>query len=547
MLTVDQRAVTLIIDDVSVDYGVTGTLTLRLDEGTFYGTHTAADFVEYLAVYADTEGKEQVAVNNELPAGTYYIIGRDTNKGIAANYAITFVGESRGYDYGVYLVGVADISIDHEFSGLLVYDGKAKTVTATTETPNVTFSYTYQRQNADGGWEDLGEGEYPVDAGTYRVRVKSNNPNYSVNASQSTISIPIAKATFTVSVFFNTSYTYTYSGNANAPAVENLNEQMIGLDGTTLVIDYDEGIVNVTEGTTFYARLSLSDDTNYKLDVTQLSTTVVVEAYVIESAVWTENSFIYDGTDRFDELSATAEGAEGLDDSFDLVIAVQEFRNAGEYIFRAGLPDTDEAKNYVLSHADGAGSKTYTMQRRTVTIKADDASLVYGEQPSGLTGNYAGDSASDPLLQFVGSDGITILVRTDATNTSGRRHLPHLHLRPRGGRGGRAEKLYGQHRERRGICGLRGRRERVRRRDVRDGAPRVRGDRYPGRRRIQRRIPEGDGDGRRGRRRSRLRGVVNGDVLNLHILLRMGRRLRGTDGAFDQGRIHRTDANRNNQ
>ena len=418
VLTVAERAITLIIDDVSVDYGVTGTLTLRLDEGTFYD-HTASDFVEYLAVYADTEGKEPVTVNNELPAGTYYIIGRDTNKGIAANYAITFVGESRGYDYGVYLVGVADIFIDYVLKGDLVYDGTAKTVTATTETPNVTFSYTYQRQNADGGWEDLGEGEYPVDAGTYRVLVESNNPNYSVNASQSTISIPIAKATFTVSVSYNTSYTYIYSGNANKPAVERLDEQTEGLDGTKLVIDYDDGIVNVTEGTTFYARLSLSDDTNYKLETKQLSTIVVVNPYVIESAVWTENSFIYDGTDRFDELSATAEGAEGLDDSFDLVIAVQEFRNAGEYTFTASLPDTEAAKNYVLSDAAGAGSKTYTMQRRTVTIKADDASLVYGEQPSGLTGNYAGDSASDPLLQFVGSDGITILVRTDATNTSG--------------------------------------------------------------------------------------------------------------------------------
>lgn len=103
VLTVAERAITLIIDDVSVDYGETGTLTLRLDEGTFYGTHTAADFVEYLAVYADTEGKTPVTVNNELPAGTYYIIGRDTNKGIAANYAVTFVGDSRGYDYGVYL------------------------------------------------------------------------------------------------------------------------------------------------------------------------------------------------------------------------------------------------------------------------------------------------------------------------------------------------------------------------------------------------------------------------------------------------------------
>ena len=145
VLTVAERAVTLIIDDVSVDYGKTGTLTLRLDEGTFYGAHTAADFVEYLAVYADTEGKEPVTVNNELPAGTYYIIGRDTNKGIAANYAITFVGESRGYDYGVYLVGVADIFIDYVLEGDLVYDGNSKKVTATTETPNVTFSYTYQR------------------------------------------------------------------------------------------------------------------------------------------------------------------------------------------------------------------------------------------------------------------------------------------------------------------------------------------------------------------------------------------------------------------
>ncbi len=422
-LTVKQRPVTLVIGDVEVDYGNVGKLTLSVDEESLplHTTESVENFLQYLAVYDNQQGSgDPVKLTNELPAATYYIIGKDTNADVAANYEITFVGETRGNTYGEYRVGVVTISISKKWPENNFYDNTPKTCTASTNTPGVVFKYSYERLVGEE-WVAMGEDEKPVNAGTYKVKISVEGGNYSINAGDSEDTYTIAKAPFTVRVFYNTENTHEYDGQPYQPTVQGWGDQMTGLDGTTLKVTPEEGITNVTgpEGVEFTAKLSLSNDTNYKLSVTELKTIVIITPYEISvgEITWADGPFTYDGTDQWGKISATAKGLNG--DSFDLTIGVQEFKAAKTYTFTASLPNDDKAKNYVLAQGEGANQKTYEMLRRGVTVKANDGSLVYGETPAGLGGDYSGESKENPLLQFVAEDGISMVVATTATNKVG--------------------------------------------------------------------------------------------------------------------------------
>ena len=433
VLTVNKRPVTLVIGDVEVDYGqVAETLLLEHDGVSLplYTTESVKNFLQYLAVYKDKEGHELVDIQDKLPAATYYIIGdEETEEGIAKNYDINFIGRTYGSTYGEYRVGVVTIFIDAPLPSSLTYDGNVKKVTAALSEDNpegideteVEFLYEYSRQ-VNGRWELMGENEFPVNAGYYQVVISVRGGNYSIAGNQSTVQYPITKASFTVSVQYNTEYTHNYDGKHYQPEVYGWGDQMTGLDGTTLkVTPQSDGIKDVTgpDGVEFKAALSLSNDTNYKLDKTELTTRVIITPYEIQvgSIDWADGPFTYDGTDQWGKISATATGLNG--DSFDLTIGVQEFKAAKTYTFTASLPNDDKAKNYVLAQGEGANQKTYEMRRRSVTVKANDDSLVYGETPAGLGWDYSGESKGNPLLQFVAEDGISMVVKTTATNKVG--------------------------------------------------------------------------------------------------------------------------------
>lgn len=415
-LTVNQREITLRINDVSVDFGTPGTLSLTLTEGSFYNSHSTSDFLGYIAVYSDTEGNTSVTADGTLERGTYYIIGKDTNTGIAANYDITFVGETSGNVYGIYSVAVVTINVEGSFNGSLIYDGNQKVYTVHSVTPGVTVEFSYKYEQNTGTAESpvwITLSGAPTNAGNYRVTYTSQNPNYTVSGA--TYNFTIEKATFNVTVSFNDSYTNEYDGKPYAPTVNGLQDQAKGIDGTELVVSYDNGITDVTSGTTFKAYLSLSDNTNYKLETTQLTTTVIITAKVVD-ITWVTDDFTYDGTDQSGKVTAYYLDVNGNKVALAVTLTDGSFVNANTYTFSAAFATEDTgSSNYALP---STVTKDFTIKPAEVDVTISHMQQVYtGEQFSTVTGVKGTNYTVSSGTVYNGDDlGITITITDGATN-----------------------------------------------------------------------------------------------------------------------------------
>lgn len=407
LLTVNQREITLRINDIDVDYGdEPGTLSLALTGGSFYNGHSESDFLGYLSVNSESDGTGSVITpSNELARGTYYIIGNDNNTGIAANYAITFIGETYD-DYGLYQVAVTTISIVVTPPDP-VYTGEEKPVVATTATPNVSFEYSYEKWDAETeAWIGLGENVVPTDVGTYRVTIESKNDNYSVNASQSVNTYYITPATITnVSVsVYGGQYGTEYDGETHRVATEysatTVNNQQttwtFSLDGINYYGIDDENVLlkDVLRGEdgnyTYYTVHYRVTAPNHG-DITRtFNVTIIPHTITID---WAENGFTYNGTQQ--TVTATYDSFEADDIALEVSPVVDDsdfatFVNAGNYTFRVSFADGDGgSSNYELPLV---ATNSYTMEAASVKVALQIPSQVYtGETFNTLVGEKDAD------------------------------------------------------------------------------------------------------------------------------------------------------------
>lgn len=407
LLTVNQREITLRINDIDVDYGdEPGTLSLALTGGSFYNGHSESDFLGYLSVNSESDGTGSVITpSNELARGTYYIIGNDNNTGIAANYAITFIGETYD-DYGLYQVAVTTISIEVTPPDP-VYTGEEKPVGATTATPNVSFEYSYEKWDAETeAWIGLGENVVPTDVGTYRVTIESKNDNYSVNASQSVNTFYITPATITnVSVSaYGGQYGTEYDGETHRVATEysatTVNNQettwTFSLDGTNYYGIDDENVLlkDVLRGEdgnyTYYTVHYRVTAPNHG-DITRtFNVTIIPHTITID---WAEDDFTYNGTQQ--TVTATYDSFEADDIALEVSPVVDDsdfatFVNAGNYKFRVSFADGDGgSSNYELPLV---ATNPYTMKAASVEVALQIPSQVYtGETFNTLVGEKGAD------------------------------------------------------------------------------------------------------------------------------------------------------------
>ena len=407
LLTVNQREITLQIADIDVDYGdEPGTLSLALTGGSFYNGHSESNFLGYLSVNSESDGTGSVITpSNELARGTYYIIGNDDNTGIAANYAITFIGETYD-DYGLYQVAVTTISIEVTPPDP-VYTGEEKPVGATTATPNVSFEYSYEKWDAETeAWIGLGENVVPTDVGTYRVTIESDNENYSVNASQSVNTFYITPATITnVSVSaYGGQYGTEYDGETHRVATEysatTVNNQettwTFSLDGTNYYGIDDENVLlkDVLRGEdgnyTYYTVHYRVTAPNHG-DITRtFNVTIIPHTITID---WAENDFTYNGTQQ--TVTATYDSFEADDIALEVSPVADDsdfatFVNAGNYKFRVSFADGDGgSSNYELPLV---ATNPYTMKAASVEVALQIPSQVYtGETFNTLVGEKGAD------------------------------------------------------------------------------------------------------------------------------------------------------------
>lgn len=433
LLTVNQREITLRINDIDVDYGdEPGTLSLALTGGSFYNGHSESDFLGYLSVNSESDGTGSVITpSNELARGTYYIIGNDNNTGIAANYAITFIGETYD-DYGLYQVAVTTISIVVTPPDP-VYTGEEKPVVATTATPNVSFEYSYEKWDAETeAWIGLGENVVPTDVGTYRVTIESKNDNYSVNASQSVNTFYITPATITnVSVSaYGGQYGTEYDGETHRVATEysatTVNNQQttwtFSLDGTNYYGIDDENVLlkDVLRGEdgnyTYYTVHYRVTAPNHG-DITRtFNVTIIPHTITID---WAEDDFTYNGTQQ--TVTATYDSFEADDIALEVSPVVDDsdfatFVNAGNYTFRVSFADGDGgSSNYELPLF---ATNLYTMKAASVEVALQIPSQVYtGETFNTLVGEKDADYtvSGDMYSQGGTPDDLGIVITINGT------------------------------------------------------------------------------------------------------------------------------------
>ena len=351
-LSVAKKAVRLYVENHQITYGNQEALTLQLAAGSELVAGTIIeDFLKYLDV-TDADGRKVTVLQGyvlpeDQAAGEYHITGRNED----GNYDITYT-YTTNYGYSTYTIAPAAVTVTPGgTSGS--YNGDPFTFNPTADVDGLNFTVTYYKNNGTTTDPDYGEEdkltEAPTDAGRYVAVITANDKNYTVT--NTAVPFEIYRLVFSVEgIGFNDKYTATYSGQPYSPVL-NGDTKWTGIDGTKLVVTYDEGITNVTgdSGVRFMAHFSLSDYTNYYLTTTSAETIVVITPKEVDIEWRGEaEELVYRGEPLLGYVSAWYKGVDGSEHKL-AITADGDFIDAGSYIFTAKFDTNDDfSSNYAL-------------------------------------------------------------------------------------------------------------------------------------------------------------------------------------------------------
>lgn len=350
-LSVAKKAVRLYVENHQITYGNQEALTLQLAAGSELVAGTIIeDFLKYLDV-TDADGRKVTVLQGyvlpeDQAAGEYHITGRNED----GNYDITYT-YTTNYGYSTYTIAPAAVTVTPGgTSGS--YNGDPFTFNPTADVDGLNFTVTYYKNNGTTTDPDYGEEdkltEAPTDAGRYVAVITANDKNYTVT--NTAVPFEIYRLVFSVEgIGFNDKYTATYSGQPYSPVL-NGDTKWTGIDGTKLVVTYDEGITNVTgdSGVRFMAHFSLSDETNYYLTTTSAETIVVITPKVVTIDWRQDGELVYRGESLLGHVSACYKGVDGSEHEL-AITTDRAFIKAGSYIFTAKFAEGDAfSSNYAL-------------------------------------------------------------------------------------------------------------------------------------------------------------------------------------------------------
>ena len=369
-LSVAEREITLVIDDVNVQYGEQGYLSLSVYEGNvcewdYYQGNETGRFLKYLAVY-DSLGKDKRIDNNGIvPAtqhqGTYYIFGTDTDP----DYAIEFTGKTVGNEYGLYVIGQASLAIKVNSPTDYTYNGEGKIYSAEVDAekhPDIVADFTIKY------YYDIGEGDEhikgeeiegaPVNAGKYIVTIKEKSGNYSVSTAE--LNFTITPAGITGVTIDKNSFEYIYDGGNNFDKITDRTATVINAESNNVrwVFGLEQGsygesadLTNVKRGAygtveSYIVYFSITADNH--VDYTgQFTVTVQPKEVTIDWRGEAEE-LVYRGEPLLNYVSAWYKGVDGSEHKL-AITTDRDFIDAGRYIFTAKF-DTNDAfsSNYAL-------------------------------------------------------------------------------------------------------------------------------------------------------------------------------------------------------
>ncbi len=368
-LSVAEREITLVINDVNVQYGEQGHLSLSVYDGSVcewdkdQGNETGR-FLEYLAVY-DSLGKDNRIDNNGIvPAtqhqGTYYIFGTDTDP----DYAIEFTGKTVGNEYGLYVIGQASLAIKVNSPTDYTYNGEGKIYSAEVDAekhPDIVADFTIKY------YYDIGEGDEhikgeeiegaPVNAGKYIVTIKEKSGNYSVSTAE--LNFTITPAGITGVTIDKNSFEYIYDGGNNFENITDRTATVINAESNNVrwVFGLEQGsygesvdLTNVKRGAygtvesyIVYFRITADNHVDY---TGQFTVTVQPKEVTID---WRQDDeLVYRGEPLLNYVSAWYKGVDGSEHKL-AITTDRAFIKAGSYIFTAKFDEDDAfSSNYAL-------------------------------------------------------------------------------------------------------------------------------------------------------------------------------------------------------
>ena len=369
-LSVAEREITLVIEDVNVQYGEQGYLSLSVYEGNvcewdYYQGNETGRFLKYLAVY-DSLGKDNRIDNNGIVLatqhqGTYYIFGTDTDP----DYAIEFTGKTVGNEYGLYVIGQASLAIKVNSPTDYTYNGEGKIYSAEVDAekhPDIVADFTIKY------YYDIGEGDEhikgeeiegaPVNAGKYIVTIKEKSGNYSVSTAE--LNFTITPAGITGVTIDKNSFEYIYDGGNNFDKITDRTATVINAESNNVrwVFGLEQGsyggsadLTNVKRGAygtveSYIVYFSITADNH--VDYTgQFTVTVQPKEVTIDWRGEAEE-LVYRGASLLGHVSAWYKGVDGS--KHELAITTdRDFTDAGSYIFTAKFDTNDDfSSNYAL-------------------------------------------------------------------------------------------------------------------------------------------------------------------------------------------------------
>lgn len=330
----------------------------------------------------------------------------DYNTGLpkdAGTYAVLITSEAGGVSYGktikVFTIAPCPVKIDWSGAVDFTYDGTdhSSNITATAITENgaavnknifkISFSY-----KAHGATTFTPVTEVK-NAGTYTATAEISN-NYTISSNES--------ATFTIEQKALTvtaeDKTVTYGDSATYTATYN------GL------LDCDKGKLGTPNFTCNYNKVGTYSITvdgleNSNYAITYVNGTLKVNARTVTLDWGTDNSFIYDGNAH--TLNPDAKNVVN-NDNLGLAVTItgenisgSSAINVGTYTATAQIAN----ENYVI--AENNKSATFTITARTLTIKAKDNSITYGDKPSAKGYEISGFVNNENESVITGLDSIT--------------------------------------------------------------------------------------------------------------------------------------------
>ena len=398
-LTVTEKAVTITADSDSKDFDNT---PLTKNSYTTSGL-ASGDHIESITI---TGSQTAAGTSNNVPSAA--IIKNEQNEDVTSNYTITYVN-------GTLTVNKANVTVNIVGNtDIKNYDGQAHTVTGYTATAyltgettitdlynvaeDLTFSGTATATRTTAGKENMGltAAQFTNVNTNFNVTFNVTDGYQKINKLNARVTIVGANDTkvydgqaHTVTGYTATAY---LEGETTSTDLYNVNSDFT-FSGTSTATATNAGTVNMGLAANQFANINPNFET-VTFEVTDGYQTISKKTVTITAD---SDSRVYDGTPLTKNTYTNTALVEG--DSISAVTITGTQTNVGSsdnvpsaaVIKNASLDDV--TANYQITYTNG----TLTVTSKTVTVKADDKSKVYGDEEPALTVTVTGLVGTDTV------------------------------------------------------------------------------------------------------------------------------------------------------